>query len=387
MNDHRSTLPAEAIHKGHIRAYDVGTHKADVQLVASMPRLLPNVRVATDIPALDCVVGREVTILFFDAVNSSDAVIIAVQGALPSGGGGGVTDHGALTGLLDPDHPQYALLAGVAGGQLLKGGTAANEHLTLPATAHATRGYVRAQDDLQLLSNILRGSDGTARLTLAAASPHVSLTGDVDVSAHLAVGSAATPTTARALNVIDTLTLHPAVAGYFLAYGTRAAGPQFTYGLSGGARAQGTPSAAYVWGLYFFSQHDTPSTCYQVGGVMIQQQSGASGTGGLTIARAFFASAGYWGGSKPTTTVGLDIEDQGDALVGTAYGVRVADQTGTVSRLLELGPATPYLRLLGGANPPANMTNLYLKEQTTLRRVQWKDGAAIAGGDRVMVLV
>lgn len=26
-----------------------------------------------------------------------------------SGGGGGVTDHGALTGLADNDHPQYAL--------------------------------------------------------------------------------------------------------------------------------------------------------------------------------------------------------------------------------------------------------------------------------------
>src|SRR6185503_13776641 len=30
-------------------------------------------------------------------------------------GGGGVTDHGALTGLLDDDHPQYLLLAGRTG--------------------------------------------------------------------------------------------------------------------------------------------------------------------------------------------------------------------------------------------------------------------------------
>ena len=38
--------------------------------------------------------------------------------------GGGVTDHGALTGLTpDDDHAQYALLAGRAGGQTLYGGT------------------------------------------------------------------------------------------------------------------------------------------------------------------------------------------------------------------------------------------------------------------------
>jgi hypothetical protein len=63
-----------------------------------------------------------------------------------SGGGGGVSDHGALTGLSDDDHAQYALLAGRAGGQTLKGGTASGEVLTLQSTAHATRGYVYSVD-------------------------------------------------------------------------------------------------------------------------------------------------------------------------------------------------------------------------------------------------
>lgn len=35
--------------------------------------------------------------------------------------GGGVTDHGALTGLADDDHPQYTLLAGRTGGQIHAG--------------------------------------------------------------------------------------------------------------------------------------------------------------------------------------------------------------------------------------------------------------------------
>ena len=44
------------------------------------------------------------------------------------------TDHGALTGLADDDHTQYALLAGRSGGQILKGGTGVGDDLTLQST-------------------------------------------------------------------------------------------------------------------------------------------------------------------------------------------------------------------------------------------------------------
>jgi len=52
-------------------------------------------------------------------------------------------DHGNLSGLSDDDHTQYALLAGRSGGQVLKGGSAANENLDFYATAHATQGSIR----------------------------------------------------------------------------------------------------------------------------------------------------------------------------------------------------------------------------------------------------
>lgn len=55
---------------------------------------------------------------------------------------GGVTDHGALTGLADDDHTQYALLAGRSGGQTLIGGTAASNKLILQSTSNATRGDI-----------------------------------------------------------------------------------------------------------------------------------------------------------------------------------------------------------------------------------------------------
>jgi hypothetical protein len=188
-------------------------------------------------------------------------------------------------------------------------------------------------------------------------------------STRASIGSGATLNTQRLLNVIGTLDTHPASAIYALIYGNRAAGPQFTYGLSGGARAQGTPSASFVYGLYFFAQHDSPSFCYQLGGILIQQQSGASGTGALSQARGLYISQGYWAGSKPSYVYGVDIENQGHDDVSLAYGLRIQEQTGATVRLLELGPTTPYLRLLGGADPPTDKSNLYLKFGSTLYRV------------------
>jgi hypothetical protein len=64
-------------------------------------------------------------------------------------GTGGVTDHGALTGLGDDDHLQYALLAGRSGGQVLIGGTDASDNLDLQSTSNATRGAIRALDNFE----------------------------------------------------------------------------------------------------------------------------------------------------------------------------------------------------------------------------------------------
>ena len=48
-------------------------------------------------------------------------------------------DHGGMDGLGDDDHSIYALLAGRSGGQSLIGGTAANDDLSLEGTSNATR--------------------------------------------------------------------------------------------------------------------------------------------------------------------------------------------------------------------------------------------------------
>ena len=255
------------------------------------------------------------------------------------------------------------------------GGT--DDHSALSNLGYAQSGhtgFVPSQgealiDILRLNQNIIRDSDGNDRITLSSASPHVALTGDLDVSQHGAFGGGASPVSYRVLNIVGTLSTHPAVALYGVIYGNRASGPQFTYGLAGGAVGQGTPSASFVYGLYFYAKHDTSSTCGQLGGILIQQQSGAGGSGSLLAARGLYISSSYWGGSKPTNVYGVDIEDQGGSGVGTAYGLHIVDQTAATVRLLELGPSTPYLRLLGGGDPPANKSNLYLKFGSTLYRV------------------
>src|SRR3989304_5702397 len=89
-HDDPEAIPgAKIVRKAIVRAYTAGTHKADIHLVGSHPTLVLAVRVATNIPAADVVAGRECSVLFLDPSNQDDAVVIAIQGAAPSGGGGG----------------------------------------------------------------------------------------------------------------------------------------------------------------------------------------------------------------------------------------------------------------------------------------------------------
>jgi hypothetical protein len=76
-------------------------------------------------------------------------------------------DHGSIGGLIDDDHTQYALLAGRAGGQTQIGGTAASENYTLQSTSNVTRGYVIAADRMSV-------PVGTALL------PSIAFTGDLN---------------------------------------------------------------------------------------------------------------------------------------------------------------------------------------------------------------
>ena len=66
-----------------------------------------------------------------------------------------------------PDQPQYAHLAGQAGGQTLQGGTGSSETLDLESTANASKGTVRIKDNLVMFANKNITLSGTGSITIA----------------------------------------------------------------------------------------------------------------------------------------------------------------------------------------------------------------------------
>jgi hypothetical protein len=77
------------------------------------------------------------------SVRSSDSVEFADVTAVINTASQPNIDHNSLDGLTVGDvHTQYTLLAGRAGGQVLVGGTAANNNLVLRSTSNATKGRV-----------------------------------------------------------------------------------------------------------------------------------------------------------------------------------------------------------------------------------------------------
>ena len=72
-------MPTE-IHKATIRSFDADANTATVQITGSLATWLADVPVARNIPAAHVIDGRTCAVLFFDASNPSDAVVLAVYG-------------------------------------------------------------------------------------------------------------------------------------------------------------------------------------------------------------------------------------------------------------------------------------------------------------------
>ncbi|MDW8348098.1 MAG: hypothetical protein RML94_14140 [Bacteroidia bacterium] len=89
------------------------------------------VEAAQDAVGTALVDSSTIDFTYNDSANQITAAVI------PSG-----INHGALSGLSSDDHAQYALLAGRAGGQVLNGGSAASNNLTLSSTSNATKGRI-----------------------------------------------------------------------------------------------------------------------------------------------------------------------------------------------------------------------------------------------------
>ena len=391
-DDPQSIPGGRVIAKAIIKTYTAGTHKADVQLVGSHPTLLSALRVATNIPADDVVAGRQCTVLFLDPSNHDDAVVLTIQGALPSGGGGGTTDHAALTNLA------YAGAAHTGFG-----GTGIANTWAALQTFSAGLKLAAAQQ--------IQDSGGTGRILLATASPHVTIDGNTRLGLYNAIGADPTTTPTRKKLYIEanegsiaesyafidmvlaSLTLNTntknilglnASAIATLASGVtgmNATGLNFVGGFTGGGAGTTVTAITAIWArcaAFLF-------------------------TGTITnmIGLDLVLPSIFGGAPIITNSIGVRIGDFGAGLaaVATATGLIIGDQTGAgTRRLIEAGPATPNLRLEAGApsNPGAGLGRSQLllsfneNGVVSLRRVQWKNPDAtghMAAADKILVAV
>jgi len=228
-------------------------------------------------------------------------------------------------------------------------------------------------DILRLNQNVIRDSDGNDRITLSTASPHHTLTGDARTTGragvHSAIDSAAflgvSPNSEDLTNqsLIKCLPTNCSVGNGFV-YGflatpvvkVNAATTPTLLGLSFNLAAgyPGTGATAILRSVYNQLQLILYSgTVSEMCGYR-QRQPVIMGTPVITVSRGFH------------------IENQGgNAYIADVESLKIDDITLNTGHryLLEAGPATPYLRLVGGGNPPANRSNLYLKFGSTLYRV------------------
>jgi len=66
------------IKKGILKSFDSNSYLATVQIAGSLSVWLENIPTSRAIATADMVVGRNVAVLFHDAGNPSDCVVIAV---------------------------------------------------------------------------------------------------------------------------------------------------------------------------------------------------------------------------------------------------------------------------------------------------------------------
>ncbi|MEX1021375.1 MAG: hypothetical protein WDZ49_17070 [Litorilinea sp.] len=88
---------------------------------------------------------NDVVYVLFAANAPESGIILGSIAPAPTLPGAVIDDHGDIPGLSDDDHTQYVQLAGRSGGQVLRGGTASGDDLTLESTSHATKGDVLLQ--------------------------------------------------------------------------------------------------------------------------------------------------------------------------------------------------------------------------------------------------
>lgn len=310
--------------RGIVRAYDSATHTAQVQLATSHPSTLVSIPVATALHPVEVVAGRECAVLLLTDDNPADALLISVHNAVP--GYHRLTSYGNVVGNATSVTTSMLLLKPESSGE------------SVPTSRTAL--------DIQP-----QWSPSAAALAFIGIS-----------------GNALVTTGGNNQTSIFGLDFQAIASGAVI---TTMAGARVRVGVT------------------------TNTTVTKLQGLAVRSPSQIAGT--LTT----------------TDIIGVDIEQQGVGAPTNVYGVRIAGHTGgtnrygiqaadiaggTIASILELGPAVPHLRLEGSGNwaPGINtatspllilMGNNDNPLTKTLRRVQWKDGATLVAGDKVLIAI
>ena len=67
-----------SLSKAVLKGFNAGSYTAIIQLAGSHKVYLEEVTVARNLPVTEMVTGRKVAVVFFDAYNAKEAVVIAV---------------------------------------------------------------------------------------------------------------------------------------------------------------------------------------------------------------------------------------------------------------------------------------------------------------------
>ncbi len=217
--------------------------------------------------------------------------------------------HSSLTGLtVGDDHTQYALLAGRVGGQVLTGGTASGNILTLRSTSNVTKGSVlidetttssststgalRVGGGAGIVGNVFIGGTGNVAGVLSATSGTAStsttsgalvVTGGAGVSGAVFIGGTGNVT--GVLNATSGTTSTSTTSGALVVTGGS--------GISGNLFVGGTGNVAGV----LSATSGTASTSTTTGALVVTGGSGISGNvfvgGNLNVAGTLTASIAH----------------------------------------------------------------------------------------------
>ena len=258
--------------------------------------------------------------------------------------GGGVTDHGLLTGLSDDDHTQYALLGGRAGGQTAYGGVAANEDLILHGTTHATKAssYVLLQPG--------GGFVGIAQLT------PVNLLHVGDSEASISGPGIAFWSKAN-LTVVDSLV--PALGVVSQIFGkANNSGGGINVGQNVDLQQLGTDTSAASSSVLV--TRNSTGTIALAAGHVVDVEVIASGN--VTLAAALWSAASMWEGDGVVGTVDIlasiyvTANSRTSGVLTNNYGIYIEDQAGQGTNNWNLWSGGSGLNYFGGQIQSAVVT-------------------------------